>query len=126
MPHVPASTPRPRSPREESRPQRMSWAMGVTLVEALTQRVPVLGYGKGWQSGIAGDAARAVRKIVRNCLVRDAARRWTPAEISAHLVTGGSRDTEDKRTQQAVPGVVKERFGATPLSWFHSRWPLWS
>ena len=65
------------------------WQLGMTLVEVLTQRLPV------WDP--AGTSAPEIpampepfREIAANCLEVDAAKRWTVAEILARLERDGS------------------------------------
>jgi len=61
------------------------WALGMTLVEALTQRLPV------WEKTEGGDPLLPLTlpppffDIARHCLHRDPQRRWTVAEIAAWL-----------------------------------------
>ncbi len=107
MPHVPGIYTAPETTSRGISPATDVWAMGVMLVEALTQRVPVWDMAKDGNPVLPEMLPTPFGKIVRNCLVRDAARRWTPAEISAHL-SPAVRNTEEKGTQQAVPGRVKE------------------
>jgi TonB family protein len=60
------------------------WALGITLVEVLTQRVP------DWETS-AGEPVVPVslpepfREIARNCLKRDPNARWTVPQIKARL-----------------------------------------
>jgi TonB family protein len=61
------------------------WSLGITLVEALTQRLPV------WEGTERGDPVvpetmpAPFFDIARNCLRRDPQLRWTVADISARL-----------------------------------------
>ena len=56
------------------------WSLGVTLVEALTQR----------PSAQPPDLRPPFRDIVRGCLDRDPGRRWTVAQIQARLRPAGT------------------------------------
>ena len=61
------------------------WSLGITLVEALTQRPPV---GVGTEDGdplLPQTLPAPFLDISRNCLRRDPERRWTVAEIAARL-----------------------------------------
>ena len=59
------------------------WSLGVTLVEALTQRTP-LSAGSG-DLAVPKAMPAPFLEIAENCLVRDPQRRWTIAEIAARL-----------------------------------------
>jgi len=59
------------------------WSLGVTLVEALTQRTP-LSAGSG-ELRVPKAMPAPFREIAENCLIRDPQRRWTVAEIAARL-----------------------------------------
>lgn len=61
------------------------WSLGMTLVEVLTQRLPVW-ERMGQSEPMLPDTVPApFRDIARNCLRRDPERRWTVAGISARL-----------------------------------------
>ncbi|MGB0036645.1 MAG: TonB family protein [Candidatus Acidiferrales bacterium] len=61
------------------------WSLGMTLVEVLTQRLPVW-ERMGQSEPMLPDTVPApFREIARNCLRRDPERRWTVAGISARL-----------------------------------------
>ena len=66
-------------------PASDSWSLGATIVEALTQHAPV------WQPSDPGDPPlnatlpEPFGEIVRHCLTRDPAKRWSLAHIAAHL-----------------------------------------
>jgi TonB family protein len=57
------------------------WSLGVTLVEALTQR----------PSARPPELPPPFRDILRGCLERDAGRRWTVAQIQARLRPAGAQ-----------------------------------
>lgn len=60
------------------------WSLGITLVEALTQRLP--SPVSGSQDPIVPDTLPAIfLDITRHCLHRDPQRRWTVEEIAARL-----------------------------------------
>jgi TonB family protein len=58
------------------------WSLGVTLVECLTQHVPVWELGK---PRIPDTLPQPFLEIARNCLQIDPRRRWTLADIKARL-----------------------------------------
>jgi TonB family protein len=59
------------------------WSLGVTLVEALTQRVPAL--DASGQPLLRESLPEPFREIVGHCLQRDPQARWTVSDISASL-----------------------------------------
>jgi serine/threonine protein kinase len=61
------------------------WSLGMTLIEALTQRVPVFDSQQP-PAPIVQDTLPAVfRDIAENCLIRDPELRWTVADVSARM-----------------------------------------
>ena len=86
----------PETAGGEKTPAADIWALGVTLVEALTQSAPsqqAISQAMGPKS-----LAEPFPHIVRHCLVSDPDRRWTAAAIAAWLRPDtsrlGSKDTE--------------------------------
>ncbi len=79
------------------------WSLGVTLVEALTQRPP-LGSGSG-DLAVPKTMPAPFLEIAENCLVRDPRRRWTVAEIAARLHPSPSPPEKQTITQprKALP-----------------------
>ncbi len=61
------------------------WSLGVTLVEALTQRRPVLGSREPEAAILEDNLPAPFGDIARHCLQRDPQRRWTVADIAARL-----------------------------------------
>ncbi len=61
------------------------WSLGITLVEALTQQAPALPFDDAAEMAIPETIPAPFLEIARHCLVRDPARRWSMAEISACL-----------------------------------------
>jgi TonB family protein len=64
------------------------WSLGVTLVEALTQKAPILPPGNQGDVLIPEALPQPYLDIVRHALLRDPRRRWTVAEIAARLNPG--------------------------------------
>jgi serine/threonine protein kinase len=61
------------------------WSLGMTLIEALTQRVPVFDSQQP-PAPIVQDTLPAVfRDIAENCLIRDPELRWTVADVSGRM-----------------------------------------
>lgn len=59
------------------------WALGMTLVEVLTQRVPARDGTR--QPVVPRNMPEPFREIARNCLKLDPEGRWTLAQVAAHL-----------------------------------------
>jgi TonB family protein len=69
----------------KSTPAGDVWALGIILVEALTQRSPVSSTVGHAEPSIADNLPVPFLEIARNSLHRDPRRRWTIAQISARL-----------------------------------------
>ena len=61
------------------------WSLGTTLVEALTQRLPVLDPARPGTVILPEEIAEPFVSIARQCLQVDPRQRWTVAEIAAKL-----------------------------------------
>jgi len=61
------------------------WSLGMTLVEALTQRLPVWERTEPGEPLLPETVPAPFLDIARHCLRRDPQRRWTVAEIVARL-----------------------------------------
>jgi TonB family protein len=61
------------------------WSLGVTLVEALTQRFPVLEGSQQEEPALPETLPPPFLELARHCLQRDPQHRWTVAEIVAHM-----------------------------------------
>lgn len=65
------------------------WAIGATLVEVLTQRLPEM--GDSGEVRLPPGLPEPLSEIVKPCLERDPERRWTVAQISERLSGGVSQ-----------------------------------
>ncbi|MGA8102906.1 MAG: TonB family protein [Candidatus Acidiferrales bacterium] len=61
------------------------WSLGMTLVEALTQRLPFFDSQQQPVAMVPDTLPAVFRDIAENCLIRDPERRWTEAEVSARV-----------------------------------------
>jgi TonB family protein len=61
------------------------WSLGMTLVETLTQRLPVWEHLGDSDPSLPDSLPAAFRDLARHCLRRDPALRWTVADISRWL-----------------------------------------
>ena len=66
------------------------WSIGMTLVECLTQRLPVWEEPKETEPVVPETLPEPFLDIARNCLRRDPKRRWTVADINARLQPSSS------------------------------------
>jgi TonB family protein len=89
------------------------WSLGITLVEALTQQVPSAGSGN--QDPIVPDTLPAIfLDIARNCLHRDAQRRWTVVEIVARLNPGSVAPSASAAKASSAPSPAHLAASAVP------------
>lgn len=84
----------PEIARGEISPAADVWSLGTTLVEALTQRLPVWEGPEQDEPALPEILPAPFLELVRHCLRRDPERRWTVADIVAQL----------RRTSTAVQG----------------------
>jgi serine/threonine-protein kinase len=85
------------------------WSLGMTLVEALTQRLP------HWEPSGQGDPVlpetlpAPFLELARHCLRRDLQRRWTVADIVAHM-RPISPAIQGRTAPIAQPTTAKRRY----------------
>jgi TonB family protein len=81
------------------------WSLGMTLVEALTQQLPVWNAADAREPILPETLPGEFRDVARNMLRRDPRSRWTMAEIQQRL--GGQQETtQRKRVSGAVVGTA--------------------
>jgi TonB family protein len=97
----------PESATRQLAPPADVWSLGVTLVEVLTQRLPVLDSAQEQMTLPAG-IPEPFQEIAGRCLQVDPGRRWTVAEITARLEP---RNAEGRRPQarQSEPAAQARR-----------------
>lgn len=74
-----------QAPEQEFSPAADVWSLGVSLVEILTQRLPVSDPAPGADPIVPDPLPAPFLEIARNCLRRDPLRRWSTAEIILRL-----------------------------------------
>jgi TonB family protein len=90
------------------------WSLGVTLVEALTQRLPV------WDGAGSGDPVlpptlpEPFRDIALHCLRREPNQRWTLADIAARLKSGPSSSA--KQAPTVAPKAPSKSHFSAPMT----------
>jgi TonB family protein len=94
-------------PERVSTPPADVWALGLTIVEVLTQRVPAWQREGQGDPDITANLPQPLFDIVRNCLRRDARRRLTVKQIAARLNPSAAAAT-DSATEIAAPRPVTE------------------
>ena len=93
----------PESSGTEVAPARDVWSLGVTLVQVLTQLLPVWD-GKEQQAlTLPETLPPQFLDLARNCLKRDPQQRWTLPEIAAHLQYTLPAPAEQMVAQRQVP-----------------------
>ncbi len=94
-----------------------SWSLGMTLIEVLTQRLPIWKESQQADPVLPETIPQPFLDITRNCLRRDPQRRWTVGDIEARLeqptrLPAARRSpivkpqTERAKRRQLVPGVA--------------------
>jgi len=86
------------------------WSLGVTLVEALTQRFPVWDLAKQDSPALPETMPTQYTDIARHCLRREASLRWTIDEIAARIKLGSTLVAEPTVDKQ--PKSVNWRYVA--------------
>jgi TonB family protein len=82
------------------------WQLGMTLIEALTQHLPVGDSQQNEPPAPPNGIPQPFREIVENCLRIDPARRWTVAQIADRLQPGQS-ETASQGSVAALPSTQK-------------------
>jgi TonB family protein len=75
----------PETATGEISPAADVWSLGMTLVEILTQRLPVVSETEAEAPVLPEGMASPFAEIAQHCLRRDPRRRWTIAEITTRL-----------------------------------------
>jgi len=81
------------------------WSLGMTLVESLTQRLPVWERIRDEDASLPDSLPAPFLDLARHCLRRDPSRRWTVAEIARWLnpATALPQAQEEPRQAAAAP-----------------------
>ena len=82
-----------------------AWALGVTLGEVLTQKLPS---DRAQAQSLAGGIAQPLDTVVRGCLESDPVKRWTVAQINARL------QPEQAALKEAVANGTTTAAAASP------------
>ncbi|HKM47571.1 MAG TPA: TonB family protein [Terriglobales bacterium] len=94
------------------------WRLGMTLVEVLTQRIPVWDVARGSAPEIPAAVPEPFREIAGRCLQVDAEKRWTIAEISDRLSPARVESARPRPAATQMPATAEQRKEST-------KWPYW-
>jgi TonB family protein len=90
------------------------WSLGVTLVEIMTQRLPIIDARPQKQPVLPSGIPQEFKEIVENCLRLDPARRWTVEQITARL--RGTQANVQPRTTAATRSAHRETSASLPTA----------
>jgi TonB family protein len=90
------------------------WSLGVTLVEAMTQHLPVWDGAGSSDPVLPATLSEPFRDIAFHCLRREPNQRWTLADIAARLKSGTASSAKQELTL-APKASSKSRF-TTPMT----------
>jgi TonB family protein len=96
----------PEAPTEGLSPAGDVWSLGMTLVEVLTQKVPVLTAGRK-EPALPNSVPAVLADVIRHCLCLDPKQRWTVGQIAARLspvAAASPTRNEVARPRQRRPG----------------------
>ena len=86
------------------------WSLGMTLAEALTQRLPVWERTNQAEPALPSNLPPEILDLTRHCLRRDPQLRWTVADIAARLQQNSPAPprqiTQDSQTSFANPRAI--------------------
>lgn len=99
----------PELARGEITPAADVWSLGVTLVEALTQRLPVWDMTRSVDPVLPPGLPEPFAEIVRHSLQRDPGWRWSVEQIQARL---GRPVTASGPASTAAPAAPRQAAGA--------------
>ena len=83
------------------------WALGLTLVEALTQHLPTTPAGVPQDPSVPDTLPAIFQDIARHCLHRDPLRRWTVVEIGARLNPGSIAPSASAAKPSSAPSPAQ-------------------
>jgi TonB family protein len=95
------------------------WSLGMTLIETLTQRLPVCENTKQEDPAPPASLREPFRSIASNCLRRNPNDRWTVAEIASHLQPASPAP---KPAATPVTSPVTSPVAANAISGAFAKW----
>jgi TonB family protein len=106
LPSLPAPYDAPELTTTGPSPAADVWSLGVTLTEALTQKVASGAAFRGGHPVLPEGTPSVFVEIAQECLRLDPERRWTSREIAAHLMPAPPRTKARSPFVPAAVGVV--------------------
>jgi TonB family protein len=109
------------------------WQLGMTLIEVLTQHLPVWDRARTSAPEVSAAVPEPFREIARHCVQVDAGERWTIGEI-LHRVEADRRGSERVEPARSVPTSAKpdgqtEKTASAPAiagqQKASAKWPYW-
>jgi TonB family protein len=83
----------PEFPSSVASPSGDIWALGMTLVEGLTQRLPTWEHIREEEPSLPDNLPPEFRDLARHCLHRDPVRRWTVVDLTRWLQPAAAAPT---------------------------------
>src|SRR5215468_401935 len=105
-PHLTTSYDAPEGPTAGSTPEGDIWSLGVTLVEAVTQKASPGEVVRQGDPNLPETMPPQFSEIARQCLRLDAQRRWTVPEIAARLLPTSAPTKKSSRVPYVVAAAV--------------------
>src|SRR4029077_4761334 len=97
------------------------WSLGMTLVESLTQRLPVWERIRDEDASLPDSLPAPFLDLARHCLRRDPSRRWTVAEIARWLNPATALpQAQEEPPQDATAPLCSTKTFASPGFWLPS------
>jgi TonB family protein len=106
-PHHPSPYDPPEIAKGITSPAGDIWSLGLTLVEALTQRLPESPSGVPQDPAVPDTLPAVYQDIARHCLHRDPQRRWTVVEIGARLNPGSIPPSASAAKPSSAPSPAQ-------------------
>jgi TonB family protein len=100
----------PEAAREGLSPAGDVWSLGMTLVEVLTQKLPVLEAGRK-EPVLPRSVTPTLAEVIRHCLQLDPRQRWTVEQIKARLAPARV-PAPPAAEARSKPGPVKKSYAA--------------
>ncbi|HKW65837.1 MAG TPA: protein kinase, partial [Terriglobales bacterium] len=92
------------------------WSLGITLMEVLTQKVPVLTAGRK-EPALPNSVPAVLADVVRHCLCLDPKQRWTVEQIAARLTpVAAASPTQNEVSHSPQPTRSKKVYLAAAVA----------
>jgi len=102
----------PEFPSSVASPAGDVWALGMTLVEGLTQRLPTWEHIREEEPSLPDNLPPEFRDLARHCLHRDPVRRWIVADLTRWLqpATVAPTPVAQRREPAAQPAAAANKY----------------